>query len=469
MPFFDRIDELAALEDHWQRSGASFFIVWGRRRVGKTELLSHFAQGRRSFYYEATDTTERNQLHALSGELAVATGNALYRQAPLPGWDAALTALADSARSEPTLVVLDEFQYLATRQRELPTLLNRWWRAAGSSLPLMLVLAGSEVSFFRDEVLAGRMYGRRTGQLALKPFDAASAAQFVAGYSPQDKVRTYAVCGGMPYYLQAFDDRVPLGENILRHILHRDGFLHEEAELLLRQELADPLNHVAVLEAIARGHTRTSQIANATGLGSSQASQVLRTLERLDLVVQRRPVTAGPSSKKTSWAILDGFLNFTFRFVEPFRSRLRTRDEARRHLERTVLPQLDHFVSRPAWEAICLEHMKREEQAARAGAWWGKVRTEARRTEELEVDGATVDADGRITALASCKWTNAPLDRGEEVFLTRMEAHIPGADEVSRHYFFSRSGFDPSLIELAAADLDRYRLVTPEDLYGGRS
>ena len=129
--FLNRRDELDALEDHWAQPGASFFVLWGRRRVGKTELLAHFAEGRRGLYFEATDTAERNQLRALSQELAAATGNALYEQAPLPSWEAALTALADYARDEPTLVVLDEFQYLAGQQPELPTLLNRWWRTTG--------------------------------------------------------------------------------------------------------------------------------------------------------------------------------------------------------------------------------------------------------------------------------------------------------------------------------------------------
>lgn len=463
--FLDRTDELAALEDHWARPGASFFVLWGRRRVGKTELLAHFAHGRRALYFEATDTTERNQLRALSEELAVATGNSLFEQAPLPSWAAALTALTELAREQPTLVVLDEFQYLAGQQRELPTLLNRWWRETGRTLPLMLVIAGSAMSFFRDEVLGGRMYGRRTGQLHLQPFDYRSAAVFVPRYSAEDRVRTYAVCGGMPYYLQAFGDGKPLGEQILRHVLYRDGFLHEEPELLLRQELPDPRAHVSVLDAVARGRTRTSEVANATGLSSSQVSQVLGALERLGLVEQRRPITAGPTSKKTTWVILDGFLSFHFRFVEPYRSRLRTREDARRHLEHTVMPQLDHFVSKPAWEAICLEHMKRAEQAAAVGAWWGKVRVAPRRTEEREVNGAALDPKGRITALASCKWTAAAMGVGEAAFLEEMRQHIPGAEHAERYYLYSRGGFDRGLRALARREPMRYRLLTPVDVY----
>jgi AAA+ ATPase superfamily predicted ATPase len=467
--FLNRTDDLEILGDSWEAASSTgqFFVLWGRRRVGKTELLTHFARDKRAFYFEATDATERTQLRNLSEELALVSGNDLYREAPFPTWSAALEGIAQYVGARRTLVVLDEFQFLAARQRELPTLLSTWLRKTGRRLPVLFVIAGSEVSFFREDVLGGQLYGRRTGQLRLRPFSHLDAALFVPHFSPEDKVRTYAVCGGMPYYLATFDDDRPFEENILRNILYRGGLLHEEAELLLRQELADPLNYFSVLEAVARGATRTSQVAARTGLEVPQVSQTLRTLERLELVEQRRPVTASPTSSKTSWALLDGFLDFSFRFVEPYRSRLRTRDEARAHLRTTVLPQLDHFVSKPAWERICQHHMRDAENAKAVGAWWGKVRVERRRTEEREVDAVAIDVDGNVTALASCKWTNAAMSRSEDAFLSRMAAHIPGAESAERRYLYSRGGFDDGLRRLARADPERYKLIAPGDLFGG--
>ena len=467
MEFLNRTDELAALDELWSVPDARFFVLWGRRRVGKTELLTRFAEGRRALYFEATDTTEPVQLRNLSQELALASGDDLLAQQPLTSWPAALAAIARFASGgERTLVVLDEFQYLAVRQRELATLLNVWWRRTGRRLPLVLVIAGSEVSFFRDDVLAGAMYGRRDGQLQLTPFDHHAAALFTPGYSAEDRVRTFAVCGGMPYYLARFtDDRSP-ADNILHNILYNDGFLHEEADLLLRQELRDPRQYFSVLEAIAQGATRNSQIAALTGLDTAQTHQHLVVLERLQLVEQRRPVTASPRSKRTSYAIRDGFLDFAFHFVEPYRSRLRTRADAERHLRATVLPQLDAFVSRPCWERICREHVRvHEPDAHDVGAWWGKVRVASRRTEEREIDVVAVGARGEVLATGSCKWTNAPLDYGEETLLTQLEASIPGAEHVRRHWFFSRSGFTDRLRRLADAEPDRIRLVTPADVY----
>jgi len=468
MRFFDRVDELAALNENWAADGARLFVLWGRRRVGKTELLGRFVAKKRALYFEATDAARRDQLRDLSVELARVSGNRLLAEQPLSSWQAALAAIEQYATPERTIVVLDEFQYLAAQDRELGSLINRWWRTSGRHLPLVLVLAGSEVSFFERNVLAGQMYGCRTGQLQITPLRYRSAALFTPGYSAEDTIRTYAVCGGMPYYLERFDDGVPLAQNILQHILYRDGFLHEEAQLLLRQELADPHNHISTLRAIAAGRTRHSEIMDWTGLSSAQVRQITSVLERMRLIEQRRPVAAKLTSKKTSYAIIDGFLNFYFRFVDPYRSLLRTRSDAQRHLRQTVMPQLDHFVSKPCFEDICRLHMQETEGAHAVGSWWGTVPTgEGRRTERREIDAVAIDASGNAIALGSCKWTSGAMSATEESLLTRLQPYLPGGEGATRHFFYSRSDFDASLRRLAKADPERYRLFTPKDLFQG--
>ncbi len=464
--FFNRVDELAAFRDNWTASAARFFVIWGRRRVGKTELLTHFSADKRALYFEATEGVLADQLGDLSAELARVSGNELLRAQPVTSWDAALVAIEQLVGSERTLVVLDEFQYLAAQDAGLGSTINRWWRTTGRNLPIVLVLAGSEVGFFEREVLAGSMYGRRTGQLQLLPFSYRDAALFHPGYSPQDRIRAYAVCGGMPYYLERFGDDRPLREHILRHALYRDGFLFEEADLLLRQELPDPRNYIAVLRAIAQGQTQNSKIANRTGLDDSQVSQTVKTLQRMQLVRVNRPITASERSKKTSYTIIDGFLNFYFRFVDPAKSRLRSRADAERYADEVVMAQLDHFVSKPAFEHLCQEYVRDEEQAADVGSWWGPVPTgEGRQTRSQGIDIVAVDHDATVIATGSCKWTSGEMDFGEETLLNQIEGYIPGADDVRRHYFFSRSGFTSQLRKLADADPDRYRLVTPEDIY----
>lgn len=299
-------------------------MLYGRRRVGKTELLAHLAARMRSFFFEATDTVPAQQLRDLTGELARVSGDELLRVQPLMSWEAALTAITQFVGAERTLVVLDEFQLLAARSPELETTISRWWRTTGRDLPVVFVLAGSELSFFEDKVLAGSLYGRRTGQLKLEPFTARDAALFHPGYSAQDKVRAFSVCGGIPYYLERFTDDRPLRDHLLSEVFERTGLLHDEAELMLRQSIPDPANHIGVLRSIAQGHSRNSQIADRTGLTAAHITKILASLERLGLAATLRPITAPPRSKKTAYAIADQFLRFHYRFVEPAKSQLRT-------------------------------------------------------------------------------------------------------------------------------------------------
>src|SRR5581483_1107410 len=170
MAFYNREDELRALERRWQAGRGEFFVVWGRRRVGKTELLGHFLSGKRGFHFEATEGLEPDHLQDLTAILLAETGSPLLAAQGLANWQAALAAIADYARTEPTVVVLDEFQWIARATADIGSLLNRWWREVGRQLPIFLIISGSEVSFFEQEVLTGTMYGRRTGQQQLAPF-----------------------------------------------------------------------------------------------------------------------------------------------------------------------------------------------------------------------------------------------------------------------------------------------------------
>lgn len=444
---------------------AELLVVYGRRRIGKTELLAHLAADVRSIYYEATDSVVADQLRDLTAELARGSGDQLLAAQPLTTWPAALAAIERYVGSQRTLVVLDEFQLLAARSPELETILSRWWRTVGRNLPIVLVLAGSELSFFEDSVLAGQLYGRRTGQLKLLPFRASEASLFHPGYGYEDRVRTFSVCGGIPYYLERFTDERTVADNLLQEVFHRTGLLHDEAELLLRQSVADPSNYVAVLRSVAHGHNRNSSISQRTQLGAAHITKILDSLERLGLVERLKPVTSSPRAKKTAYVITDQFLRFHYRFVEPAKSQLRSPELSSAYLHDTVLPNLDHHASY-AWEEICRENVLHSCPGVSAvGRWWGQVPSgDGRRTEEREIDIVGVDGAGVPLAVGMCKWTGRPVDFDELNLLDRLVPHVAGAASAATRYLFSRSGFTDRLLALAGTD-PRLRLVTPADIY----
>ncbi|MCH7231114.1 ATP-binding protein [Glycomyces sp. L485] len=465
MRFLNRTYELQLLRERVQSDRADFLVVYGRRRVGKTELLNRLADEVRSLVFEGSETTETDQLAAFAAELALAEGADPATAEPLPSWRAALDRLSEFVGAQRTLVVLDEFQFLARQSKGLESLINIWWRKSGRHLPITFIVSGSEVSFFEDEVLAGTMYGRRTGQLKLEPFGVPDAALFHPAYSFEDRIRTYSVCGGIPYYLDRFTDDAPVAEHLLSEVLRPTGFLRNEGELLLRQSLANPAHYIAILKSIAQGHNRNSAIADRTGLEPSAISKALRVLERLGLVEEMKPITAPIGSKKTAYRIADQFMRFHFRFVDPSSGRLGTDLLARNYLEHSVLPAFDHFVSE-TWEEICQDYtLRRETGLYKVGRWWGKVPTgEGRRVEMREIDVAGVDHDGRAAVVGMCKWTNFEVDFDELNLLDRLIPHIERRVDSPVRYLFSRSGFTERLRKHAENDT-QLNLVTPADIY----
>lgn len=471
--FLNRSEELSALQRRWDSGEARLFTLWGRRRVGKTLLLLEFARDKRHLYFEATSGTRNDQLADFSDRLAEATGRAALSA---PDWRSGLDAVADWAREGPVVLVLDEFQFIARENRDIGSIINVWWRERGEDLPIFLVLSGSEVGFFEREVVnySATTYGRRAGQLRLRPFKPRDVELFLPGWSDEDKIAAYAVFGHMPYYLAHVREQDSLGDNILNLLLQPDGLLHEEARLLLDQELPHASTYFSVLRAIAAGQTRVSQIAQRTGIsgGTSRVSQMLETLRNLWLVEKQFPVTVtNPErSKQSFYRITDPYLRFWFRFVLPAQGRLADLDGPERHLRGRVLPQLDEFVSAPAFEEVCQDWLRREVDAAAVGWWWGKVR-ETRgadlRDVERELDAVCVDDEGDVTAIGSCKWTAGPLPYSEKAKLDALAGHLMPDGPPPRLFFFARSAFDEQLTREATAN-GRVRLVTPAELFAQR-
>ena len=469
-PFLNRTEELSGLQRRWDSGEAQIFTLWGRRRVGKTLLLLEFARDKRHLYFEATNGTRADQLADFSDRLAEATGRAALS---VLDWRRGLDAVADWAEEGPVLLVLDEFQFIARENQDVGSIINVWWRERGEARPIFLVLSGSEVGFFEREVVnySATTYGRRAGQRRLRPFRPRDVELFLPSWSAEDRIAAYAVFGHMPYYLAQVREQDTLAENILNLVLRPDGLLHEEARLLLDQELPDASAYFSVLRAIAAGQTRVSEIAQRTGMpgGASRVSQMLDTLRNLWLVEKVLPVTVtNPErSKQSRYRITDPYLRFWFRFVLTAQGRLADDEGAERHLHGQVLPRLHDFISAPAFEEVCQEWLRHEVDAASVGWWWGKVR-ETRgaklRDVDRELDAVAIDDAGQIIAIGSCMWTASPLPHTEKTKLEILGNHLAPDRPPPALYLFGRNGFDDELTREARTD-DRIHLVTPADMF----
>jgi AAA+ ATPase superfamily predicted ATPase len=474
--FFNRADELAALAERLDSPRAEYFVLYGRRRVGKSELLLHFGERCRRLYFEATSGSSRDQLDDLSAELAALTGRRIYAEQPLASWRAAFAAFSELLEEGQTMIVLDEFQLIARQEPEIGSLLNRFAREHAGNPDLLLCLSGSDISFFEKQVVGygATTYGRRTGSLKLQPFPWAEIGAFTPGWDVEQRIRAWAVFGGVPYYLKEIDPARPLDEAILRAVLYPDGLLRDEPRFLLSQEsrLRDIDTYMSCLRAISAGVTRLNEIAQRIGRRrSEEARPFLQTLEEMGLVERRYPVTrSGGGGGRVSYAITDPFLRFWFRFVAPRESRLHTREQAARYMEQAIAPQLDKFVSEDAFERVCQGWLLGElEDAVDTGWWWGPIRRRESgklRSRSYEADAVAVGEKGEILALGSCKWPGSDGDGHEhgaeelgKLEIVREELNAPQA----HLYFFDRVGFSSRLRELAD-ERDDVRLVLAGEL-----
>jgi len=467
--FVDRQRELEALEARYGSDRAEFVIVTGRRRVGKTALLATFATGKRALRFTAYLDSEPNHLRRLSSSLRQLERPDLP---PPPdftygSWEALFQTMGALATEERLLVILDEWPYLAGSSRRLASVLQYVWDETLQHTRLMLVLSGSYLSIMERDILGQRapLYGRRTGQFFLRPLGVRDAAAFLPGYSAEMMVEAYAVVGGMPGYLLQFSDRYDLWTNLRRAVFNRDGFLYNEPDLLLREELREPRLYAALLRAIAQGHHQVSEIARAAGLADrATATRYLDTLRGLGLVERRQPI--GPQRSKRRWGtwhLADPYLRFWGRWILPYTSQIEF-GEAERLMQETLRPGWDRFVSL-IWEELARRHI--HELAAQGkipfwpeevGSWWSR---------QAQIDLVAVQSGQRNALLGEARWRREKMGVAD---LDDLEARgrLWLGDERGWELWYalySRSGFSRELQARAEAD-SHLLLLTPSEVVG---
>lgn len=432
--FIGRRQELDLLENAWKEERSAFIPIYGRRRVGKSELILHFldrsegaragASEKQGIYFVGKQAPAGLQIREFLDEAAVALDDPHLSSLSTEAWGPVLDAVVARRRPGSKLVfAFDEFQWMAAASPELPSLLQeRWDRQWKSSGDVFLILCGSYIGFMEREVLgrSSPLFGRRTAQIQLRPFGYREAAEFHPGYGLVDRARTYFLCGGVPYYLRFFSDRVSVETNIARQLLTEHAPLFREGDFLLREELREVENYFAVLTAIAAGHASNRRIADATGLDARQLPYYLKQLGELGYLRRRHPLTgANSASRQVRWDLDDPLLRFWFRFVFPHTSYILHRGPERALADR-VRPHLD------AYFGLCFERLCREalpdlylregiHAAFEIGEYWSK-------TSQIDVVGSR--DDGWID-LGECKWGAVRSPRAVEDELERKVADYP--------------------------------------------
>jgi uncharacterized protein len=361
-PFIGRKRELDVLEDLYDSGDPELFVLYGRRRVGKTELLQRFCEGRRAVYFLAAQVREKDNLRAFRDAMRDGLGDPLLDTINFPDWPSALGFAAERSRNERLVLILDEFPYLCESTKGLASLVQQFWDQRGKQSQLMIILCGSQVSFMEREVLAERspLFGRRTGQRRLEPLVPSDAIHFHPAWSIEKRVLTFGLLGGMPAYLRRFRDDRSIEDNLMREILRPEGYLFDEVAFLLRTELSNPATYNSILAAIAGGADKVGDIALVVGVDSTTANKYLHTLRELRLVERMIPLT-DPNplrSRRGAYRIADRFVAFHFRHVQPNLSLIQA-DRGARVYEQYIKPDLGRLFDEARVDFV-IEHMSRE-------------------------------------------------------------------------------------------------------------
>jgi AAA+ ATPase superfamily predicted ATPase len=452
--FVDRDAELARLRECYESGTADFVVLYGRRRLGKSELVRQSLADRDdAVYYQAVESTAENQLEQF---VESATAQFPSLRNVRRDWEVLLETLG----TENAIVVIDEFPFLIEEDESLPSRFQRVWDLHLQETEMTLILVGSSISVMEDKVLSGGspLYGRRTGTIDLEPLSVTDAREFFPKYDPETAITTWAIYGGTPYYLQTIDPDVRLGENVQQSILSERGLLYSEPEFLLRTELRQPNTYFSILRALAHGRRTPNEIAGMAGVESQSLSTYLQRLRRLRLVERHIPVTASPTtSKRGRYRIAAPLFRFWFRFVYGKQDQLRLLGDD--SYEELVVPDLADYVS-PLFERLCQRAVPEllDRRFRDVGQWWFKEH-------ELDVVGLT---DEGLVA-GECKFTSQPVSESVLGGLERTAEEVrwsdAPADEDPLYVLFSRSGYTDDL-EGVARSRDDVRLFDLTDLLG---
>lgn len=461
--FIGRETELKFLEDKYHEKKAQLIVLYGRRRVGKTETLREFCKGKPHIFFSCTQSTDKVQLAKFSKQVLRENIPAKQYISEFADWEKAFRALlALPYGDKKKLVVIDEFPYMCKGNRSVPSILQNLWDTVFKESSVMLILCGSAMSFIEKELLAEKnpLYGRATGIYKMKKMGFYDAARFFPNYSEEEKILAYAVLGGIPHYLNQFSPDLSVAENIKRNILTKGAVLYSEVDFLLHQELRETPIYNSIIEAVALGSTKLNDISQKSLVeDTSKTSVYLKNLMELGIVEREFSVNAGTKEKANAnrglYRLTDNFFRFWYAFGFANLSQLEDGDVEGVY-EYLVEPALHEFASL-SFEDVCKEFVRELQKKnalpfryAKMGRWMGKTTVRDPEAEngvrmaETEIDLLAVDREAKEYLVGECKFKRNPFSYSEYL---DTRAKLAPLKEKAKFYYalFSESGFDEKI------------------------
>lgn len=460
--FIGREKELAILDNLYNSDKFEFAVIYGRRRVGKTALISHFIQDKKAIYFMGVESNEKQNLENFSQAVFECNTGGMIGSSFM-SFQAALEYVFKISESERLVLVIDEYPYVAKSSKSLASTLQMLIDKNKDNSKLMLILCGSSMSYMEDNVLAYKapLYGRRTAQMKILPFDFGDACKYFNRFSPEDMAMVYGLVGGTPQYLLQMDDHISIEDNIKNVFLNPSSSIFEEPENLLKHEVREPAVYNAIITAVAAGSSRISEVATKIGETTSVCAQYIKNLIGLGIILKETPY-GEKESRRSVYAIADNMFRFWYRFV-PDNNSIISRGAADLAYKR-IEPALSDYMGK-IFEEISMQYLwklllngESPIEFMDLGRWWGTDPKEKIQT-EIDIMG---EKDKNTALFGECKWINENVD-------VKVLEKLKNRSRLFRYenvhlYLFAKKGFTQGCVD-EAEKMGNVSLVTYGEMY----
>ena len=461
--FIGREQELQFLNDRYNDINAQLIVLYGRRRIGKTETLREFCKDKQHVFFTCNQTTDKLQLTKFSNQLLKENIPAKQYISSFSDWESAFKAITTLPYGESKkLVVIDEFSYMCQGNKSIPSILQNLWDPYLKDQNIMIILCGSAMSYIEKELLSEKnpLYGRSTGIYKMKEMNFYDSMKFFPNYCDKDKVITYSILGGIPHYLKQWDNKLSVKENIKKNILTKGCVLYSEVEFLLHQELRETSIYNSIIESIAAGKTKLNEINQSSLINSTAKTSVyLKNLMELDIVERQFSIDVNIKEKSNNskgiYHLTDNFFRFWYSFCFPNISELEYGDVDGIY-DCLIEPTLDKYASY-IFEDICIDFIREKQKNdelpfhfTNIDKWFGKTsvrdttNSKGFRIDETEIDLLAYNKLTKDYLVGECKFKNTPFSY-RELLDTQMKLNLLQEENNFYYALFSLSGFDEKI------------------------
>lgn len=470
--FIGREKELSSLNELYVRKKFGMSVIYGRRRIGKSTLISEFIRGKKAIFYTATKVGSQRNLELFTGQVMSVLDPELT-DVTFSSLESLFDYMTTKLSDEKLIIAIDELPYWAQEDEAVLSVMQKYIDTKWLDKNLMLILCGSALSFMENKVLSEKspLFGRRDNQIRLEAFNYKDSALFVPDYSYEDKAICYGITGGVAKYLSMIDPAQSIDENIIRLFFKKDGYLYDETRNLLVQEFTDITLVNNIIEQIASGENTINIIADKIKENDTTVLYSLGKLVNVGLVEKKKCITEEKNKKKTQYVLKDSMFKFWYAFIPKACSVIEL-EQGDIYYKKIVKPVIHSFMG-SVFEEMCryytLEKGVHDEFGSfitDVGSWWG-VETVTDHNGEKKIQATDIDVVGisdldKTAIIGECKFKNEKI--GKDVFETmqRRAGLISGKYRVNTILLFSLSGFTDWVIQNRRDDT---KLITINELY----